>query len=198
MALRTTADRGLSLLELVFSLGVAATVAAVAVPMTSGSLDFFRLSGDGRAIANNVAVAKMRAAAHFTHARLFVDVAGGAYRVESWDKVTGSWLAATGWAALSKSVVFGIGTFDAPPPGTQAAIAQAPACKDDKGSDIAGTSCVLFNSRGVPIDSTGAPTAADAVYVQSGSTVYGTTVSPTGLIRLWRADSAGDGVWTAH
>jgi type II secretory pathway pseudopilin PulG len=191
-------QRGMSLLELVFSLGVAATIAAVALPMTSGSLDFFRLSGDARGVSNSMAVAKMRAAAHFTQARVFVDVSDGAYRVENWDKDTAAWTGASGWTSLSPSVAFGFGAFEEPPPNTQAAIGQAPLCKDDDGANIAGTACIVFNSRGVPVDSTGAPTAADALYVESGSAVYAATVSATGLIRLWRADSEADGVWVQH
>jgi len=198
MGLQADNEDGLSLIELVFALGVAATIAAVAVPMTSGSLDVFRLSGDARGVANSIAVAKMRAAAHFTQARLFVDLAGGAYRIESWDKDATAWVATAGWASLSPGVGFGVGTLEEPPPNSQASIGQAPPCKDDDGADIASTACVVFNSRGVPVDSTGSPTASDAVYVASGSTVYGATVSATGLIRLWRADSAADAAWVQH
>jgi hypothetical protein len=44
----------------------------------------------------------------------------------------------------------------------------------------------MFNSRGIPVDSTGAPVASGALYLTDGSAVYGVTVAATGMIRLWR------------
>jgi Tfp pilus assembly protein FimT len=188
-------EQGFSLLELVFALAISIVIAAVAVPMTGGSLNYFRLSGDARGVTNSISVAKMRAAAHFTQARLFVDLDEDSYRIESWDKDAASWVAAGGSTYLSSSVDFGMGAFEEPPPNTQAEISQAPLCRNDEGTDIGNSACVVFNSRGVPVDSTGAPTASDALYLESGTTVYAITISATGLIRLWRADSAGDEDW---
>src|SRR5437868_14874198 len=74
--------RGFSLMEMMFVLGISAVVGAVAVPMTGGSLNYFRLSGDARGVSNTVAVAKMQAAAHFTKARVFVNLADSKYRTE--------------------------------------------------------------------------------------------------------------------
>jgi hypothetical protein len=77
-----------------------------------------------------------------------------------------------------------------PPPNTQGAILQAPACLNIAGGAIANTACIVFNSRGVPIDTAGVaatPTAADALYVTDGTAVYGVTVAATGLIRLWKS-----------
>jgi hypothetical protein len=97
---------------------------------------------------------------------------------------------------LPGGVWFGFGTLAAPPPDTQVAITQAAPCLDDAATALAllglpfpapsaGTACVLFNSRGVPVDTTGAPTGAGAVYVTDGSTVYGTTVAATGMTQFW-------------
>ena len=44
----------------------------------------------------------------------------------------------------------------------------------------------MFNSRGIPIEySTSTPTG-DALYVTDGMMVYGVTIAPTGMLRLWR------------
>jgi hypothetical protein len=190
--------RGFSLLEMVFTLTIGFVIAAVAIPMTGGSLSHFQLSGDARGVANSLAVAKMRAAAHFTQTRLFVDLSDDTYHLESFDKDDDEWATVGGVTSLTSSVSFGVGAMEAPPPNTQAAIAQAALCKDNDGGDIGNTACVVFNSRGVPIDSTGTPTAAGALYVTSGTVIYGSTVSATGLIRLWRADTAGDSNWVLH
>ena len=90
----------------------------------------------------------------------------------------------------------GAGGWTAPPPNTQATISQAPACLDNAGAAVANTSCVVFNSRGVPTDNLGAPTALDALYITDGTAVCGVTVSPTGLIRVWRSGPSGS--WTAQ
>ena len=61
---------------------------------------------------------------------------------------------------------------------------------------------IVFNSRGVPIGPSGAPTgteppiATDALYVTDGSAVYGATVSATGMIRLWQTRPTATPTWT--
>jgi hypothetical protein len=74
----------------------------------------------------------------------------------------------------------------ASPPNTQGAIGQAPQCTNDLGVVIGNTACVMFNSRGVPVDSTFSPTALDVVYLTDGSAVYAVAAAATGMIRLWR------------
>ena len=64
------------------------------------------------------------------------------------------------------------------------------------GAAIGNTSCILFNSRGIPVDpagappAVGAPTGNDAMYLTDGTAVYGETISATGLIKLWRTNPA--------
>ena len=48
-------------------------MAAMVIPKTSALFGNLRLSGDARGLSNSIALAKMRAAADFTRARLFVD-----------------------------------------------------------------------------------------------------------------------------
>ena len=55
---------------------------------------------------------------------------------------------------------------------------------------IANTACIIFNSRGIPVDDI-APAARpddDAVYIDRRHVVYGITVAATGFIRTWRAN----------
>jgi hypothetical protein len=81
------------------------------------------------------------------------------------------------------------------PPNSQSTIGQAPTCKDDAGADIGNTACVIFNSRGVPVDSLGAPTGVDALYVTDGRAIYGVTLSATGMTRSWRTFPATTATW---
>jgi hypothetical protein len=95
---------------------------------------------------------------------------------------------------LSSGVTFGYGAATQPPANTQTALGQSAACTNNSGTAISGTSCITFNSRGIPTDSTGSPTGNSALYVTDGSTTYGITLSSTPLIRLWFA-RAGTNNW---
>ena len=90
---------------------------------------------------------------------------------------------------------FGAGTIDAPPPDSQAAVALAPACRNDAGAAIANTACVLFNSRGISIDEVGAPSAVRVLYLSGPTAVFAVVVSGTSQLQLWRI-SPGGGTWT--
>jgi prepilin-type N-terminal cleavage/methylation domain-containing protein len=193
--------RGYSLLEIIVVVGIIGVVSAIAIPMTANTLANFRVSGDARGAANAVALAKMRAASIFSKVRVNVKLTSNNYQLETWDPTAlpapGKWLPDGGTTALSQNVLFGFGVVAASPAFTQGPIGQAPACKNDAGtSDIAGTACVIFNSRGVPVDPTGAPTAVDAVYITDGNAVYGITISATGMIRTWRTLPRAIPAWT--
>ena len=187
---------GFSLLETVGALATIATMSAFAVPTVGTTLRTFRISGDARSLSNSIAVTKIRAASAFSQARLYVDLAGQTSHVETWQK-TGApgWVVEGGRTALSTGVSFGFGIATNAPPNTQATIAQAPACRNDAGAEIGNTACIVFNSRGVPVDSAGAPIAIDAFYVTDGTNIYAVTASATGLSRLWKTQPAVTAVW---
>jgi type II secretory pathway pseudopilin PulG len=177
---------GFSTLELLASLGIIGVVAAMALPSTTRAMAELRLRGDARNLHNAVALAKMRAAARYTRERLFVDLDTGVYTLQHWDKTANGWLNESETNALGSGVGFGYGGVDTAPPNTQSSIGQAPACRNDSGVTIANTSCIVFNSRGIPIDpATGGPTGDSALYLTDGSITYGITLSATPLIRLW-------------
>ena len=191
-------EPGFSLFDLVLTLSIVLVIGAIAVPTSGNALTQFRLSGDARGVANTISVAKMRAAAHFTRTRVFVDLTGGAYHLETYDKDADTWETSSGTTYLSDGNTFGLESVENAPPNTQTAIDQAPQCLDDDGTAIGNSACVIFNSRGIPVDTTNTPTTADALYVTNGETVYGATVSATGLIRLWRAQAAATASWMQH
>ena len=195
-ARRVSGSSGYSLMEILVVAGIIAVVSAVTVPMTGNSIKSFRISGDGRTLTNTVSLAKMRAASAFDQARVYVDLEQQSYHVETFQKTgTPAWIAEGGTISMSNGVSLGFGSLAAAPPNTQATLAQAPPCLTTGGAPIANTACVVFNSRGIPIDSTGAPTAVDALYVTDGSVVYGVTIAATGLIQLWTSPPA-TATWT--
>lgn len=185
-------------MEIMVVVGLIGVVAAIAVPMMGNALGYLRLSGDARNTSNALALSKMRAASVFGRVRLYVDVSGRSFRVETWDKATSTWTLSGGTTYLSPTVSFSFGAVGAAPPNTQGTIDQAPPCRNDANTDdIAGTACIVFNSRGVPVDSTTfSPGVVTALYVTDGSAVYGVTVAATGMIRSWRTLPNSTPSWT--
>lgn len=194
--IRLRSARGVSITEILVVVALTGVIAAIAVPMSRNTLGDFRLRGDARSINNALSLTKMRAASDFTNARLFLDLSGKTFRLETWNKTTLAWATEGGITALSGSDTFGYSAVATPPPNTQATIAQAAQCRNAAGAVIGNTACVLFNSRGIPVDNTGAPTGAGAVYVTDLTAVYGITISATGLIKQWRTNPTSTPVWT--
>ena len=200
MAVRLRSPRfetahGFTILETLIVVGLVGVITAIAVPMIANTMADFRVTGDVRSVSNGMALAKMRAASVFSRTRLFVDLSSEEHHLQTWDKTTSSWINEGGSTALSSGVSFGFGVVTTPPPSTQATIGQAPQCTTDLGAAIANTACVMFNSRGVPIDSTFAPTAVDALYLTDGTAVYGVTIAATGMIRTWRTAPEASPSW---
>jgi prepilin-type N-terminal cleavage/methylation domain-containing protein len=177
--------RGVSLIELMVVAGLIGVASAIALPMTTRAVSGARIRGDAQAVTNMVSLAKMRAASGFTRARVFVDLSADSLFLQTWNRETSTWESEGGTVQTSYGVSFGFGGLAEPPPDTQAVIAQSPPCLDDEEEEIGGSACVVFNSRGIPIDADGAPTGANGLYITDGEGVYGTTLTATPLVRLW-------------
>jgi prepilin-type N-terminal cleavage/methylation domain-containing protein len=191
---------GFSLTEQLIVVAIVLILAAISIPALSRTMQYMRTSGDARGLADITMEAKMRAAANFTHSRIYINTSALTYHIETWNKAgtspcsggTPCWQTEAGTFTLSSGVSLGYGSLSSPPPSTQASIGQPGACLDsthDTGtSTVANTACIEFNSRGIPIDSSWSPTSNYALYVNDGNSVYAVTVSATGSIVLWRAD----------
>jgi Tfp pilus assembly protein FimT len=182
---------GYSLVELMAFMAVIVILAAFVLPFTRSSLNALNLSGDARNLLSAVSLAKMRAAASFSQARVVVNISNGTFHVERWQKNPPAWISEGNVRSLSPTVSFGFASLTAAPPNTQPVISQAPVCLDAAGVAMAGTACIVFNSRGVPVDGTNAPTALGAYYVADSSVVYGVTASTGGMVQLWRTNVVG-------
>jgi prepilin-type N-terminal cleavage/methylation domain-containing protein len=187
------AERGFSLLELLIVVGLLLLLAAIGMPMMANTTADFRLTGDARSLHSAVSLAKMRAASAFSQSRLYLDIDTGTYHVDT--LAAGAWSTAGGTGELSSGVNPGYGSIDAAPPNTQNAIGQAPLCRANDGTTIGNTACIVFNSRGIPVDNTGTPTTAGAFYITDGSRVFSVTVEANGMVQLWSAN-AGKASWT--
>jgi prepilin-type N-terminal cleavage/methylation domain-containing protein len=206
-----TGQQGFTLLEIAIVITVGVILTAMAIPKINALVRGYRSVGDARSLAEEVSLAKMRAAADFTEARVFADLSSNQYRVETWNRASSCWITEgdTQCSAnytspntppstlLLTTVIFGFGTLSSPPSSTQPTLAQAPACQTDSqttsqsAGNIANSACVVFNSRGIPVDNTLTATSNDALYVTDSNSVYGVTVLATGLIQTWRAGLVG-------
>jgi prepilin-type N-terminal cleavage/methylation domain-containing protein len=201
---------GFSLLETMLVVAIMGILAAIAIPMTGNSIRYAKISGDARDLSNEISMAKMRAAAKFTQARIYVDLTGKTYYIQTCNTPTTSpcpsWTTEGGATSLSSTVSFGYSSVTAPPsltnatpPSfTQTTIGQSANCLNTASPPVAvaNTACVIFNSRGIPVDTGGTPTGADAIYVNDGTFVYGITVAATGFIRSWRTNAVSTPAWT--
>ena len=180
-------ESGFSLIELMATMVLLVCMAAFVLPFTRTTLNAMNLSSDARNLSAGTALAKMRAAAEFSKARIYVNLGTKSFWVERWRKVAPiGWVNEGAVTVLRSNVNFGFTGVATPPPNTQAAIAQAPNCLDNAGVAVAGTACIVFNSRGVPVDALNVPTPNGAFYVTADQTVYGITVGAGGLIQLWQ------------
>ena len=176
---------------------VVGSLAAVSVPLSAGMIDDIQLRGDAQTVSGALALTKMTAAAKFTRARLLVDVGAGTYRIETWQRTaTPGWVAEGGDLRLSGQDRFGFGALATPPPNTQGTLALPALCLDDDDVAIAGTSCVIYNSRGTPVSSSGAPVTTQVVYLRVPSGVFGVAIGATGQQQVWRSNVVAGGVWT--
>jgi hypothetical protein len=142
---------------------------------------------------------------------VYADLTDNASQLQVWNKAAGCWVAdgdpnngcitytssaPSGPAVLplSQGDTYGFGTLTQGPTPGQATIGQATQCLDNTAAAIAGTACIVFNSRGIPVDNTNAPIGTGAFYLTNGTLVNGVTVSATGSIQAW-SSSASTASW---
>lgn len=171
-------------------------MAAIGLPLSNGMIDDIKIRGDAQALSATIAQTKLTSAAKFTHARLFVNLTTNSYRIQTWNKTgTPGWVAASDDMLLSDRSEFGFGAVAAPPPNTLAGLAQAPACLDDLGVGITGTSCLIFNSRGISVLAAGPPATTQALYLTGPSGTFAIILGATGRLQVWRTNQTGASAW---
>jgi type II secretory pathway pseudopilin PulG len=196
---------GFSTMELLVVVAMSITITAIAVPQYVRTTAYLRVAGDLRALNGITALAKMRAAASFTHARTYADLTANTYHLEVWNKAgnggAGCWqtdgdianactvIGTSPVFNLAQGDVFGAGGLTTGPTPAQQPIPTQVACQAINGGTgtIGSTACIVFNSRGIPVDTTpgGSPVATGAFYLTNQTVVNAVTVSATGSIQSW-------------
>jgi Tfp pilus assembly protein FimT len=190
---------GFSMIELLLVVIGIIILIAIAIPSVTGLARSFRIGGDTREMAAQLNLARLRAAAGYTHARLYVNLNANTYHLEVWNKASTCWQTyedSNACTQTTSSVVplapgntFGYGSIATGPTG--AAPAQAPACTSgvagpSPGSTTSNTACIEFNSRTYPVDTTNKVVASDAIYIQNAENYQAIAVSVSGLPAQYR------------
>jgi len=192
-------ERGFSVIDILMVVALIGVVAGIAVPVTGGAYASQKFRNDAQTVTGLVGLAKMRASAGLTRARVRANIVDNSFVLERWDKTTNTWVREQETAPLSSGVRFSFGTVATPPPNTQTAISFSPACRVGVTADsatIGNTACIVFNSRGLPVDGAGDPYGGHAIYLTDGVSVAAATVTATPRIRRWSTPAqASPPVW---
>jgi Tfp pilus assembly protein FimT len=173
---RARQPHGFSILELVMVAAIFLVVCAMSIPSVVKMLQSYQAASNSRSLASDLALAKMDAARNFTQTQVSCNLAGNSCQVQictAKGAITCNTFAPEGGPVLlSQGTTFGFGSISVPA-GTQ--------------TIIQNTAQIVFNSRGIPVDNTGTPTANDALYlIGQGVGTYAVTVNATGKISVWR------------
>ena len=202
---------GFSTLEMMVVVTISIIITVIAIPGYFTTQRYLRMAGDLRALNGITAQAKMRAAAEFTHARTYANLANNTYHLELWNKAgnggAGCWqtdgdtanactAASSPVLSLSQGDIFSVGNLATGPTAGQPVPTQAPLCPQGAantpggGGTTANTACIEFNSRGIPVNTAGAPVSTGAIYINNNVVIDGVTVSGTGSIQTWSSPAS--------
>jgi Tfp pilus assembly protein FimT len=173
-------EKGFSLTELLILLSTFAIVAGFSVPMLSSSMQSWQLASDARNIATTLTYAKMSSTSKMAHYQLSFNLNGNQWVLNKLNPTTGVFEAQGGPTGLSAGLASSGIAFCS-------SSASGPA-----GFPITSSTTITFDSRGIPIDATGKPTANNIVYLSDARDRYAVTVSLSGKVQLWRY---GNGQW---
>ena len=176
-------DKGFSMVELVMLVGMIVIMMAISIPMLSSSMRDMQLVADARSIASTLTVAKLTATSQMTHCRLSFDLTNNEWQIEKLNRSNGQFELQQDTNQLSRGVANSGITF-------KTSSDSAPS-----GFPTSSSSAITFNSRGIPIDGAGVPTASNIIYLSKNPSDYAVSVSLAGKVQLWRL---AEGQWSAQ
>lgn len=178
-------SRGFTMLEIVLVLAIGLIIAAMALLGLRSAQRGYRAPGDARALANQLQVAKMKAASSFTRVRLNADLVNGTYQLETLDRATNNWNADGAALLLTQGVTYSFGAAPRVPPALPPA---APLAQNEP---------IIFNTRGMPVDNNGNPVGTYALYVTDDERhTFAVTITASGQVQVWRLDTTGN--WSLY
>ena len=175
--------RGFSHVELMVVAAVMLVLAAIAIPRVSGVVQTYRVGADARSIASQLTLARISAGSQNTDARInFNNCTAGSttYQLEIYNQSSSAYQTQGGVTNLSTGVSYGYGSITTPV-GSQTSITNSPCY-------------IKFNSRGLPVDASGNPTANYTIYVINNQNLcFAVTVLLSGRIQVFEYNGTA---WT--
>lgn len=167
-------DRGFSMLELLVVVAIIAVIAAFALPNAINFLKAYRLHADASAVASQLNVTRFRATSQFRPYRLTFDLANNSFAMEV---LAPNYTAPTvEFGPIQSST--GITYLSSCP------VSARPGTIPSSFSGI--SSSMVFNTRGLPVDGSGAPTNNSVIYLTNDNNQYdAVTVTLGGRITIW-------------
>ena len=166
------------MLELLIVIAIIGIIAAFALPSAWNFVKGYRLHTDASAIASQLNVTRFRATSQFTPYRLSVTASTGTY---SMDRMNTTYASPASEVSLGLSQ--GISFL------TTCPVSVKPG--NIPSGVTAGSTAVYFNTRGLPVDTTGTPTNTNVFYLKNVDNLYDAiTVSLGGRITVWNYNVA--------
>lgn len=196
--MRNQRGLGFSLVEALVVIAIGLTITAFSVPAVISALSAYHLNSDASALAGYGSVARMKAASQFAPIRLNIDTTSGTFNMEKLcgDTPSTSDPGCSGgvnpYAAFATPDIElgtqylsdGVSLLSCRPPGVST-------YPGDITADASGCPAVVqiyFNTRGVPVNSSGGPTSNGGVVVyltNRESMVDAVTFSLGGQVATW-------------
>jgi prepilin-type N-terminal cleavage/methylation domain-containing protein len=178
-------NRGFSMLELLVVIAIIGVIAAFALPSAITFVKGYRLHANASAIAAQLNVTRFRATSQYTPYRLRVDVAAGSTLRERLSTTYGS-PQVEETQPLDRGIRFLTACPVTAKPGNVSA------------SFTGASSAIYFNTRGLPVDSSGVAFNNSVIYLANENNLYdAVTVSLGGKVGLWNYNQ-GTSTWVAR
>lgn len=200
----SASERAFTMIEMLILVTVIGIVAAVAIPQAYHAVKAYRLHADASALADQLNIARMRAASQFAPYREVIDTTTGTYWREQLcgdTSVTVDLACTSPFSALTTPDIEG-GTqyslegnsFSSCRPASVSGSSFPGSIQADP-SPCPSTIEIYFNTRGAPVDDNGDPLAngGAVIYVRNQyNLVDAVTVAIGGAVSVWNWDPASN------
>ncbi|MCZ6515532.1 MAG: prepilin-type N-terminal cleavage/methylation domain-containing protein [Acidobacteria bacterium] len=180
--------RGFTMVELLIAMVVIGIISVFAIPQGLVAVRGYRLHSSTSAVAAQLSLTRFRATAQFAPYRLSFTSGQRTFMMQ---RLTSSYAVPTGGEDSEEEQQF-------LSQGVSFLATKPTAAKPGPVTVDTGATAVYFNTRGVPVDSSGDPVTNGgyAIYLENEDDLYDAiTISIGGRVSLWGWDSIG-GSWT--
>lgn len=174
------------MVELLIVLAIMGVIAAIAVPQALNFAKAYRLHAVASSIASQLNVTRFRATSQYSPYRMNFNTSGSSFTMDRLNSSYSSPVTEFGAQTLPTGISFL----------TTCPVSAKPGTISSTFSGI--SSSIFFNTRGLPVDSTGTPSNNNVIYIKNQDDLYdAVTVTLGGQIQSWNY-SPGTSSWLAR